>query len=141
MEIKRTNSQAMEYFINWNEIKKRVDKLDKSKKYYGVPRGGQYISAMLNPVDTIEECDIIIDDLIDSGTTRNNFKKYKKPFIGLFDKTTETEIKDKWLVFPWELKEEAVEDNFLRILQYLGEDTSREGLLETPKRYIKFLKE
>ena len=131
----------MEYFINWNEIKKRVDKLDKSKKYYGIPRGGQYISAMLNPVDTIEECDIIIDDLIDSGTTKNNYKKYKKPFIGLFDKTTEKEIKDKWLVFPWELKEEAVEDNFLRILQYLGEDTSREGLLETPKRYIKFLKE
>ena len=67
----------MEYFINWKEIIKRVDKLDKSKKYYGVPRGGQYISAMLNPVDTIEECDIIIDDLIDSGKTRENYSQYK----------------------------------------------------------------
>ena len=131
----------MEYFINWKEIIKRVDKLDKSKKYYGVPRGGQYISAMLNPVDTIEECDIIIDDLIDSGKTRENYSQYKKPFIGLFDKTTEEDLKNKWLVFPWELKEEAVEDNFCRILQYLGEDPTREGLLETPKRYIKFMKE
>jgi len=131
----------MEYFISWNEIKKRVGQLDKSKKYYGVPRGGQYISAMLNPVDTIEECDIIIDDLIDSGKTRKEYAKYKKPFVAIFDKQKETDIKEKWLVFPWEMKEEPVEDNFVRILQYLGEDTDREGLRETPKRYLKFMRE
>tara|TARA_R110002020_G_scaffold212120_1_gene418549 strand:+ start:8268 stop:9092 length:825 start_codon:yes stop_codon:yes gene_type:complete len=131
----------MECFISWKEIIKRVDTLDKSKKYYGVPRGGQYISAMLNPVDTIEECDIIIDDLIDSGKTKENYSHYKKPFVALFDKIKEKDLKDQWLIFPWELKEEAVEDNFCRILQYLGEDPTREGLLETPKRYIKFLKE
>jgi GTP cyclohydrolase I len=131
----------MEYFINWKEIKNRVNQLDKSKKYYGVPRGGQYISAMLNPVDSIEECDIIVDDLIDSGKTRKDYAKYKKPFVAIFDKQKETELKDKWLVFPWEMKEEPVEDNFVRILQYLGEDTDREGLRETPKRYLKFMRE
>ena len=141
METKRTRPQTMEYFISWKEIIQRVDKLDKSKKYYGVPRGGQYISAMLNPVDTIEECDIIIDDLIDSGKTRENYSQYNKPFVALFDKINEPDLKDKWLIFPWELKEEAVEDNFCRILQYLGEDPTREGLKETPKRYIKFMKE
>ena len=31
------------------------------------------------------------------------------------------------------------EENFKQILQFLGEDTEREGLKETPKRYIKFL--
>lgn len=131
----------MEYIISWKEIIERVSMLDKSLKYYGVPRGGQYISAMLNPVDTIEEADVIIDDLIDSGRTMEQYIKYNKPFIGLFDKRTEESLKDKWLVFPWETKEEPVEDNFVRILQYLGEDPTREGLRDTPKRYIKFMKE
>lgn len=142
MEIFITKSQNMEYIITWEEIKNRVSKLDKTLKYYGVPRGGQYISAILNPVDTIEEADCIIDDLIDSGETRLKYLKYNKPFIGLFDKTIEPELSNKWIVFPWEVKEEIpVEENFKRILQYLGEDTNREGLKETPKRYIKFLKE
>jgi len=141
MENVTTKSQNMEYIISWNEIKNRILKLDTSLKYYGVPRGGQYISAMLNPVDTIEECDIIIDDLIDSGNTELRYKEYGKPFIGLFNKQTELKLKDKWLVFPWELKEEPIEDNFVRILQYLGENPKREGLKDTPKRYIKFMKE
>jgi len=131
----------MEYIISWEEIKQRVSKLDKNLKYYGVPRGGQYISGMINPVDNIEDCDVIIDDLIDSGKTKNQYQKYNKNFIGLFNKQTENELKNKWLVFPWEQEEKPVEDNFVRILQYLGEDTKREGLKETPKRYIKFLKE
>ena len=127
--------------ITWAEITERVNKLDKTKKYYGVPRGGQYISAMLNPVDTIEEADIIIDDLIDSGKTEQDYKVYNKPFVALFNKQTEEDLKGRWLVFPWEVKEEPVENNFVRILQYMGEDPNREGLKETPKRYIKFLKE
>lgn len=127
--------------ITWIEIIDRVNQLDKTKKYWGVPRGGQYISAMLNPVDTIEKADIIIDDLIDSGKTQERYKEYNKPFIGLFNKQTEEELKGKWLIFPWEVKEEPIEDNFVRILQYLGEDPTREGLKDTPKRYIKFMKE
>ena len=131
----------MECIITWEEIKERVSQLDKNLKYYGVPRGGQPIAALLNPVDTPEEADVIIDDLIESGSTELRYKIYNKPFIGLFDKRTEPELQNKWLVFPWEQKDEPVEDNFRRILQYLGEDTNREGLMETPKRYIKFLKE
>jgi GTP cyclohydrolase I len=142
MEIITTKSQIMERIINWSEIKERVLMLDQNLKYYGVPRGGAYISAMLNPVETPEEADVIIDDLIDSGTTRDKYKKYNKPFIGLFDKQTEADLKGKWLVFPWETKDDIpVEENFVRILEYLGENPNREGLKETPKRYIKFLKE
>lgn len=141
MEIISSNSQTMEYIISWKEIIERVSKFDKSLKYYGVPRGGQYISAMLNPVDTIEEADVIIDDLIDSGRTMDRYCHYNKPFVALFDKRTEPELKDKWLVFPWELKEEPAEDNFVRILQSIGEDPHREGLKETPKRYLKFMRE
>ena len=35
----------------------------------------------------------------------------------------------------------SAEWHFQNILKELGEDTSREGLLETPKRYIKFMRE
>ena len=35
----------------------------------------------------------------------------------------------------------SAEWHFQELLKHLGEDTSREGLAETPKRYIKFMKE
>jgi GTP cyclohydrolase I len=35
----------------------------------------------------------------------------------------------------------SAEWHFQQILEQLGEDTSREGLIETPKRYIKFMRE
>ena len=127
--------------ITWEFIKERINKLDKTKKYYGIPRGGQYLAAMLNPVDTPEEADILIDDLIDSGKTMEDFKKKypEKPFIALIDKRVE--FKGEWIEYPWEEKGEVdIEDHVRRILQYF-DDANREGLRDTPKRYIKFLKE
>ena len=38
-------------------------------------------------------------------------------------------------------EENSAEWHFQQILKLLGEDTSREGLIETPKRYIKFMRE
>lgn len=35
----------------------------------------------------------------------------------------------------------AAEDNFRNLLKYFGEDPNREGLKETPKRYVKAMKE
>ena len=35
----------------------------------------------------------------------------------------------------------SAEWHFQQILKQLGEDTTREGLIETPKRYIKFMRE
>jgi len=125
--------------ITWADIIHRVRLLPQDKKYYGVPRGGQYIAALLNPVDTPEEADYIIDDLVDSGATKDKWLTMypDKPFIGLFQK----EEFNCWIEFPWEQKGEIeIEENVLRILEYF-DNPNREGLKETPKRYIKFLKE
>lgn len=40
----------------------------------------------------------------------------------------------EWITFPDEHDGTDIEDNFRRTLEFIGEDTSREGLLETPKR-------
>ena len=133
----------MKYVITWQELYARIEKLDKNLTYYGVPRGGSVIAAMTGrAVMTPEEADVIIDDLIDSGATAEKYKKLypEKPFIGLFDKRIE--LQNQWLVFPFEKEEDGeVQDNLVRVFQYLGEDPTREGLRETPKRYLKFMEE
>jgi GTP cyclohydrolase I len=128
--------------LTWQWVIDEVNKrFDPSLKYYGIPRGGQYIAALLNPVDTPEEADILIDDIIDSGKTMKDWQtKYPdKPFVALIDDTNREP--GEWIEFPWEQKGEIdIEDHVRRILQYF-DDPNREGLKDTPKRYIKFLKE
>lgn len=107
---------------------------------YGIPRGGipaAYLVAGALPaavvVDNPEEADFFIDDLVDSGATRNRYTSaYNRPFFALFEKG------DDWLVFPWEATVEgSAEDIPVRLLQFIGEDHARGGLKETPKRYLK----
>ena len=119
---------------------------------YAIPRGG--VSALyalkaasyagISLETNLSKVDIFIDDIIDSGATRDRYGSMypDTPFFALIDKTDpECPYKDKWVVFPWEAKDEdnaeTVEDNVLRILQYVGEDIFREGLRETPKRVAK----
>lgn len=49
-----------------------------------------------------------------------------------------------WMQFPWETKDEDLgkpEDAVTRLIEYLGDDPTRDGLLETPRRFLKFLDE
>lgn len=110
-------------------------------KVFPVPRGGVPVSYLLQSVFPLIEivghedhADIIIDDLIDSGATRTRFNG--KPFYALYDKRAEPDL--GWLVFPWEgCSSGSIEDNVVRILQYIGEDPTRSGLLETPARVVR----
>lgn len=109
--------------ITWEQIYHRLNEvmkdLPKDTKYYGVPRGGQIVAGITgNAVNTIKEADVIIDDLIDGGGTLERYKKHNKPFVALIDKRIE--LQGKWIVFPWEIKEEPVADNIIRICQYYG---------------------
>jgi len=134
--------------VTWEEIYLKIETLKNSlntnsDKIYGIPRGGQVIAGLTGmAVDTPEEATIIIDDLYDSGTTYNKWlKDYPdKEFVFLFNK--KFEYQNTWLEFPWEESgEKEVEENVVRLLEYFGEDVNREGLKETPKRFVKFFDE
>ncbi len=121
------------------------------RKMYPVPRGGipaAYALMAVNPgwykiVNSPEEADFIIDDIIDSGATWSEFLMTNPtlPFFALIEKE-DSEYKDTWVVFPWEGDAVGgIENNITRLLQYIGEDPIRGGLLETPKRVAKAWKE
>lgn len=118
-------------------------------RVFGIPRGGWNIAYALSRldlasiVDTPEEADVIVDDVIDSGKTREKYAELFPaiPFWAPYDKTAEP-TKFPWIVFPWEGSGETdAEELVARILQYIGEDPKRPGLLETPKRVVKSWKE
>ncbi|MBQ3349192.1 MAG: GTP cyclohydrolase I FolE [Thermoguttaceae bacterium] len=115
---------------------------------YGIPRGGTYPASMIARLLNIEQVydpdkitpsTLIVDDLVDSGKTLSSFPNNDKAAIyvknGHEDLCTyyALSVGDEWVVFPDE-GITTVEDNCARILQYIGEDISREGLVETPAR-------
>lgn len=122
--------------------------LPKATKVFAIPRGGIPAALAvaghhgnLQLVDDPAEADLFIDDIIDSGDTMRRWcDKYPgKPFFALIDKTEKDgEFCDRWVVFPWEgTAEGGIEDNIKRLLQFVGEDPERGGLLETPRRVAK----
>ena len=114
-------------------------------KAYPIPRGGVPVAYLLAEmcviVDNPQDADFFVDDIIDSGST---MKRYcddfpGRPFLALIDKTDpDCLFKHDFVIFPWEnTSEGGIEDNVRRLLQYVGEDVNRGGLLETPKRVAK----
>lgn len=121
---------------------------------YGVPRGGVPVALLvaqglhLPLIDNVEDVNfhtLVVDDLIDSGKTRKKFSDsdfavlYRKPHSPV----TAYSVKeyDGWVEFPYEDSAKDEQDIIVRLLEVLGENPNREGLLETPKRVIKFYKQ
>lgn len=128
---------------------------------YAIPRGGipaayaMRAYSNFHMVDDPVHADFIVDDIYESGATMERViadavarrlpagRKFMgprneppKPVI-LVDKRL-PEFKGQWIVFPWEeTAAKGVEDHFVRILQYVGEDPQRGGLIETPARAAK----
>lgn len=117
---------------------------------YGIPRGGHYASIIISqemgiPV-VLDESEItpetlIVDDIEDSGKTLTKFSGNDTAVAVAKHKTNATYCgkvleSENWVKFPNE-KENEIETHLERVLQYIGEDTGREGLLETPKRMRK----
>jgi GTP cyclohydrolase IA len=121
---------------------------DVAYRIFGVPRGGVPAAYLVageldvrsTVVDDVRDADIIVDDVIDSGATRERYAKLSaSPFYALIDKTKEDDFKGRWVEFPWERTDASSneEEIILRLLQYIGEDPKREGLEDTPKRVLK----
>ncbi len=131
--------------ITWEEVFKRLTSIDLPENtVYGVPKGGMIAVGFLKFAEITHDptkATIIVDDLIDSGKTADYFitKFPTALFYALFNKQKEG-ISD-WIVFPWEAEhptgEDNIQQNIIRQLQYIGEDSEREGLKDTPDRIVK----
>ena len=124
---------------------------------YGVPRGGAIVAAALSqslnlPLITLFEEDrkrnpdkqiLIVDDLVDSGTTRMKWTGWdfaclhKKKKASIPITYYAKEIANEWIEYFWESNEMPAEDAAIRLIQMIGEDINRDGLKETPKRFVK----
>lgn len=138
-----------EYRTDIEAIVEKIKTTDKSYSgVYGVPRGGTYpasiIARMLNveqvyDPEKIQPLTLIVDDLIDSGKTLSAFPNNDKAVVyvkaGKINLCTffGRGVGDEWIVLPDE-GSSTIEDNCARILEYIGEDITREGLIETPSR-------
>jgi len=150
MEVISPTSQATGSKIvrlTWADVAKLIQKkIPLGTRVWGVPRGGSVVAGLTGlAVDSIHEADLIVDDLIDSGRTMLRYQREypNKEFVALLDKRIDGEYHGRWIHFPWENLDETkdVEDTVVRQLEFIGEDPLREGLVETPKRVIKALRE
>jgi len=140
------------YYMTWEQVFQKLKTIDfPDNIVYGIPNGGMILSAFLKNAKVTHNpqlATVILDDIIDSGKTMEQYhiKFPGKLYVGIIDKkgnkSDYQNWKNTWIVFPWEMdhpgkKEESVQDNIFRLLQYIGENVEREGLQDTPNRVVK----
>lgn len=146
------------YNVLWIELQNRAANVSrrildlglKDVRLYGVPRGGvpaamlvynclQQQGVTVSLVERVEWANVVVDDLLDSGTTRDRYiANTGLPFFVLLDKPKE-DLHATWITFPWEESDgsSGPEDAVVRLLEFIGEDVHRDGLKDTPKRVIR----
>jgi GTP cyclohydrolase I len=142
--------------LSYDELYMRAKSLPLTgKNIYGIPNGGIKAALICHArhpsslvVENPAQADVFVDDIIDSGATMTDWcSRYpQRPFYALVDKLDKDEHwQGKWVSMPWERENPVggagIEDNIRRIIQFIGDDPTREGLLETPARVARSYKE
>jgi GTP cyclohydrolase I len=134
-------------------VKDKYKQKSSRVKIWGVPRGGIPVAMMLSGMldcplaDNPASADIVVDDILDSGATMVRYQEQfpDKWFLPMIRKIADPVWTNKWIVLPWEVTDKGVDvsadDIVLRLLEFIGEDPTREGLQETPRRVLKAWKE
>lgn len=139
--IKITNADVSAY-IEQMSIPKKISGLSE-RTVFGIPRGGIPVAYMaagvfnLRVVDKIEDADYVVDDIVCTGRTRDAWM-HRAPLRASFHAMIPKPAAKTWYIFPWE--ESVVgsaKDIVIRQLQFLGEDTDRDGLKDTPARVVR----
>ena len=139
-----------------NAISLLAQKIKASGKKYaavcGITRGGYYpaiqlsnilgIPAITSPINGV----LVVDDIMDSGATLTPYTQDKAVvYCKDIEKAEKSGIFyaepfNEWLDIPDE-KGCGIEDHIRRMLEYIGEDPNREGLIGTPDRIVRMWKE
>jgi GTP cyclohydrolase I len=147
--------------LTWADICQQASKVaDRNagralSNVYGIPTGGAPVAVLVAErmgLPLVEEPQagrtLVVDDLVDTGTTMARYARqgfhcdalYRKP-ISPTDLAPDATLVDGWLTFPWEKDDGDPTDAVLRLLQHIGEDPTRDGLRDTPRRVVKALRE
>ncbi len=142
----------------------RVAEYKRYKAVYGIPRGGILLAARLAETTGLEFIDeipqdhesffkpanvLVVDDLTDTGRTLEPFVVGGYDTLVIHHKASaichptyhaRPKEPDVWVEYWWERNEAPAEDSVIRLIEMIGENMKREGLRDTPKRYVKALK-
>ena len=138
-----------------SEIADAGSNLNRDIVLYGIPRGGIYAALLISEAltrigvkntltDIPNASDVIVDDIRDTGNTiervLNNITDFEggSRMVSVLYRGSPSKTK-AWIVFPWEqmTSESGPQENVTRMIQYIGEDVSREGLRDTPSRVVR----
>jgi len=135
------------------DIEELAGKIDrKYRAVFGVPKGGAIVATHLSYLLSIPIADVpddhclVVDDIIDSGETLRAFEGYdiavlySKPYSPRIFKYSVREVSG-WVSLPYEDEKKDISRSITRIIEYIGDNPRREGLLETPNRVLRFLDE
>lgn len=148
--------------VRWADVDRLSDQvLDRNpgvRTLYGIPTGGSVVAARAagrhglglvdRPPDTCDREILVIDDLADSGATLAPWLTSGWRVDALIRKpctppqmVDAAHLVDGWVAFPWEHDGGLPVDAVVRLLQFVGEDPTRDGLVDTPRRVTRALEE